>query len=61
MGAVLLALSLATGALQIQTTGSACLLSAYDTQGVRRLALTVSTRERPDLALFDRQGRRWTP
>jgi hypothetical protein len=58
---VVTSLSFVTGALQARTLPSAWQLSAYDTKGIRRFALTLSAQERPDIALFDARGRRFVP
>ncbi len=58
---VTVVLSFATGALQARVADQAWRLSAYDTKGVRRFALTLSTQHRPDIALFNERGQRWTP
>ncbi len=56
---VLTALSFATGALQTRPFAGGWQLSAFDTRGQRRFALTVSLKERPDIALFDARGKRF--
>lgn len=58
---VLTGLSFATGALQAQTVDDGWQLCAYDTAGTRRLALTVFSHQRPDIAIFDPQGQRFVP
>lgn len=56
---VTVGLSFLTGALKADTVSWGWRLSAYDTAGTRRLALTLSLAERPDITLFDSAGQRW--
>lgn len=58
LASVLTVLSFATGALQTRPFAGGWQLSAFDTRGQRRFALTLSTRERPDIAIFDARGKR---
>jgi len=58
---VVTTLSFTTGALQARAQGPGWQLTAFDAQGQRRMALTLSLSERPDIALFDARGRRFVP
>lgn len=58
LAVVLTGLSFATGALRTRPLAGGWQLSAFDTRGQRRFALTLSMRERPDIAIFDSRGRR---
>jgi hypothetical protein len=58
---VVTSLSFTTGALKARVQGTGWQLMAFDARGQRRLALTLSLSERPDIALFDARGRRFVP
>jgi hypothetical protein len=58
---VVAVLAFLSGALQLRSLPSAYQLSAYDGRGTRRFALTLSSRERPDIAVFDARGQRFIP
>ena len=55
---VLTVLSFATGAIQTRRFGGDWQLSAFDSHGQRRFALTLSAKERPDIAIFGPSGKR---
>lgn len=61
LAVTLVGLSFVTGALQARMLQRAWQLAAYDTQGTRRFALTLTLGERPDVAFFDAKGHRYIP
>lgn len=58
LAVVLTVLSFATGALQTRCNDGGWHLSAFDSHGQRRFALTLSLKARPDIAIFGPSGKR---
>lgn len=61
LSSVILLVGLLTGGIRFQRQGASVSVTIFDHRDMRRLAFSVSLRERPDLAVFTSDGVRYVP